>query len=111
MRLYNTSGGSILGRPASVAAGYSDLMYHTTGSAIMTGGQLSRELDRLHNEHEAMKCQLDSAQLSVRQFKQEAESAKREAADLRENLQHTQKLLQESEETLNKVKEDSVSSG
>ncbi|KAM7537145.1 hypothetical protein Aperf_G00000072080 [Anoplocephala perfoliata] len=108
IRSYNTSGGSILGRPASVAAGYSDLLYPTTGSAILTGGQLSRELDRLNNEHEAMKCQLDGAQLSVRQFKQEAESAKREASDLRENLRHTQELLQESEETLNKLKEDST---
>lgn len=109
MRSYGTNGSNILGRPASVAAGYSDMMYTSTG-AIMTGGQLSRELDRLHTEHEAMKGQLDSAQRSARQFKQEVESAKREASDLRENLQHTQELLQASEESLRKIKEDSVSS-
>ncbi|KAL5110471.1 ELKS/Rab6-interacting/CAST family member 1 [Taenia crassiceps] len=111
-RSYNTGGGAYFNRPASVAAGYSDLMLSMTGStsggSITTGGQLSRELDRLHREQEVMRDQLDAAERSSRQFKQEAEVAKSEAARLREDLQQQQKKLHEMEENLRNSKDETV---
>ncbi|VDK20105.1 unnamed protein product [Taenia asiatica] len=104
IRSYNTGGDCHLGRPASVAAGYSDLMLamtsSTSGGTITTGGQLSRELDRLHREQEVMRDHLNAAERSARQFKQEAEVAKREGARLREDLQQQQEKLQELKENL-----------
>lgn len=101
-----------MGRPASVAAGYSDLILPMTGSTsgggVTTGGQLSRELDRLHREQEVMRNQLDAAERSARQFNQEAEAAKREVARLREDLQQQQEKLQEMTENLRNSKDEAV---
>lgn len=109
---YSTGSSGIMSRPASVAAGYSDLMLPLGGSAnsglITTGGQLSRELDRLHREQEVMRGQLAAAERSTQQSKQEAEAAKLEAAELRETLQQQQKSLQQMEETVHKSNEETV---
>ncbi|CDS41937.1 ELKS:Rab6 interacting:CAST family [Echinococcus multilocularis] len=112
MRSYNISGGSYLGRPASVAAGYSDLMLLTTGGtssdSTTTGVQLSRELARLHREQEVMRNQLDTAEHSARQFKQEAEAAKCEATRLREDLRQQQETVKEMKENLRNSKDEAT---
>ncbi len=108
-----SNSGGILGRPASVAAGYSDLILPSYGAGIggiTSGGQLSRELDRLHREQEVMRGQLETADRSVRQFKQEAETARSEATRLKEDLQHQRELMREMEDNLQAREEESVSS-
>ncbi|KAL7064181.1 hypothetical protein AAHC03_04387 [Spirometra sp. Aus1] len=96
------SGGSIYGgRPASVAAGYSDLISSTTSTS-----QLSRELDRLHREQESMRNQLESAERSARGFKTEAENARAEVARLKDELQHQKDMLNELQENLESREEE-----
>uniref|UniRef100_A0A5K3EGV4 GRIP domain-containing protein n=1 Tax=Mesocestoides corti TaxID=53468 RepID=A0A5K3EGV4_MESCO len=105
MSSYSTGSG-ILGRPASVAAGYSDLLLPLSG--VTSGGQLSRELDRLHREQDVTRGQLDAAEKAARQFKQEAETAKREVAQLKEELQHQSDLLHEMEENLQNCEKEAT---
>ncbi|VDL95492.1 unnamed protein product [Schistocephalus solidus] len=96
------SGGSVYsGRPASVAAGYSDLISSTTNTI-----QLSRELDRLHREQESMRNQLDSAERSTRGFKTEAENARAEVTRLKEELQQQKDMLSELQENLESREEE-----
>ncbi|BHF62738.1 ethionine resistance protein [Sparganum proliferum] len=96
------SGGSVYGgRPASVAAGYSDLISSTTNTS-----QLSRELDRLHREQESMRNQLESAERNARGFKTEAENARAEVARLKDELQQQKDMLNELQENLESREEE-----
>ncbi|VDN15647.1 unnamed protein product [Dibothriocephalus latus] len=99
------SGGSVYGgRPASVAAGYSDLLSSTTTST----SQLSRELDRLHREQESMRSQLESAERNARSFKAEAETARADVTRLKDDLQHQKDILSELQENLESREEEMV---
>lgn len=102
--MYGGSGGM---RPASVAAGYSDML-PSSNFGISNAGQLSKELDRLHREQETARDQLEQAERAMRLSKQEAESARGQMNRMKGDLEHQKEIMQELQESLEAREEEIV---